>query len=147
MIKSKLAVALIAFAPCLTVCARAMSFDEFGRMNNDDEAGYVAFLVEASAKMLKANGHADQADKAIALFNDSGKSGGVSQLAANLKMLNGMNNRNSTNPNNHAPVYQVEDAMALTLKDAGVSVPVSYLVTVSEEFHPSGLPRQHSAGN
>lgn len=142
-LKIKLAVALISIAPCFTVCAKAMTFDEFARMNNDDEAGYVAFLVEASAKMLKANGQPDQADKAIALFHDPGKDGGVSKLASNLKMLHGLNNRNATNPNNRAPVYQVEDAMALTLKDDGIIVPASYLLTAGNDFRPSGPPREH----
>jgi hypothetical protein len=142
-LKVKLAIALISFAPCLTVCAKAMSLDDFAKLNNDDEAGFVAFLVEASSQMLKANGQPDQASKAISLFNDSSKNGGVQQLASNLKMLNGLNKRNAINPNNRAPVYQVEDAMALTLKDDGIIVPTSYLLTASKDFRPSGPPRQH----
>jgi len=124
-----------------------MSFDAFARMNIDDEAGFVAFLVEASAQMLKANGQPEQASKAISLFKDSSKTGGVNQLASNLKMLNGMNNRNAINPNNRAPVYQFEDAMALTLKDAGIIVSTSYLLTASKNFHSSGPPRQQTFGH
>ena len=45
-LKAKWAVALIAFAPCLAGCAKAMTFEDFAKMNNDDEAGYVVFLVE-----------------------------------------------------------------------------------------------------
>ncbi len=142
-LKARLAVALIAFAPCLTVGAKAMSLDDFARMNNDDEAGFVAFLVAASAEMLKANGQQEKADKAVLFFKDSSRSGGVRQLASNLKVMQGLNNRNATNPNNRAPVYQVEDAMAVTLKADGIIVPVGYLLTASRDFQPSGPPRQH----
>jgi hypothetical protein len=145
-LKATLVVALISFAPLLTAGAKAMSLDDFARMNNDDEATYVAILVEASAKMLKANGQPDQARKAILLFNDSSKNGGVPQLASNLKMINTLNKRNAINPNNRAPVYQFEDAMEITFKDAGIIVPTGYLLTISKDFHPSGPPRQHTIG-
>jgi hypothetical protein len=145
-LKTKLAVALISFAPIFTASVKAMSFEDFARMNNDDEAGYVAFLVEASAKMLKTTGKPEQADKAVSLFHDSSKDGGVQQLASNLKMFYALNKRNAINPNNRAPVYQVEDAMASTLKDAGILVPTSYLLTAGQDFRPSGLPRQHTSG-
>jgi hypothetical protein len=101
----------------------------------------VALLVEGSAKMLKANGQPDQARKAIALFHDSSKNGGVAQLASNLKTINALNKRNAINPNNRAPVYQIEDAMELTLKDAGIIVPTSYLLSINQNFRPSGPPR------
>jgi hypothetical protein len=142
-LKVKWAVAIISLGSCLTGYAQAMSFDEFARLNNDDEAGYVAFLLEASAQMLKAKGLPDQASKAISYFNDSSHTGGVHELASNIKMLYGLNNRNAINPNNRAPTYQVEDALALTLKEDGIIVPTSYLLTASKNFQPSGPPRQH----
>ena len=145
-LKTKLAVALISFAPCLTGGASAMSVEDFARMNADDEATYVAILVEASAKMLKANGQPDQARKAISLFKDSSKNGGVPQLASNLKMINALNKRNAINPNNRVPVYQVEDAMELTFKDEGIIVPTSYLLTISKDFRPSGPLRPRTIG-
>ena len=121
--------------------AQAMTLEAFGRMNNDDEASYIALLVESSSKMLRANGQAAQADKAIALFNDPSPHGGVSQLGSNLKTMYGLNNRNSTNPNNRAPVYQIEDAVSLTLKNAGIIVPVSYLQQVGATLRAEGPPR------
>ena len=126
--------------------AQALPILKFVRLNNDDEATYVTSLVEGSAKMLKAHGQADQAQKAIALFKDSSKNGGVNQFALNLKMLNGMNTRNAINPNNRAPVYEVEDAMERTLKDNGIIVPVSYLLTINKDFQPSGPPRSLTVG-
>ena len=144
--KASLAVALVSVASCLTSAAQAMSLHDFGKMNIDDEATYVALLVDGTAKMLKAKGQPDQARKAIALFNDSSKNGGVPQLAYNLKTINALNNRNAINPNNRAPVYQVEDALELTFKDAGIIVPASYLLTINKNFRPSGPPRSLSTG-
>jgi len=145
-LKAKLAYTLILFALFPTVDANAMSLEDFGRMNNDDEATFVTLLVEGSAQMLKARGQPDQARKAVALFRDPSKNGGVQQFASNLKMVNSLNKRNAINPNNRAHVYQVEDAMELTLKDAGILVPTSYLLTVSKDFAPAGPPRQLTGG-
>jgi len=70
----------------------------------------------------------------------------VCQLASHLKTINTLNNRNATNPNNRAPVYQVEDALALTLKDAGLIVPAKFLLASGKDFQPVGPPRQHTIG-
>jgi hypothetical protein len=91
--------------------------------------------------MLRANGQPDQASKVIAFFKDSRKQGGVNQLAMNMKAMNGLNNRNAINPNNRAHVYEVEDAMALTLKNHGIIVPVGYLLAINQDFQPVGPPR------
>jgi len=123
--------------------AKALSMDDFARLNNDDEASYVALLIESAAQLLKAQGHPDLADKAIALFKVPGKNGGVAQFASNLRMLHGLNTRNALNPNNRAPVYRVEDAMALTLKDDGIIVSAKDLVDAGNTFQPSGPPRPH----
>jgi hypothetical protein len=125
-------------------CARALSFHDFIRMNDDDDATYVTAMVEGAAKMLRANGQPDQARKLVAFFKDSGKQGGVNQLAMNMKMMNGLNNRNAINPNNRAHVYEVEDAMELTLKDNGFLVPACYLLAVNQNFRPIGPPRQET---
>jgi hypothetical protein len=145
-LKTNLAVALISLASCLTGAAKAMSIHDFGKMNNDDEATYVALLVEGSAEMLRAHGQPEQARKVIAFFKESGKDGGVQQFASNLKMVDALNKRNSINPNNRAPVYQVEDAMELTLKDDGIIVPASYLLTINKDFRPSGPSRPRTIG-
>ena len=121
--------------------APAMTIDNFARLNVDDEATYVALLVSGSAKMLRAQGKPDLADKAIALFKDASKSGGVSQFAFNLKTVHNRNNLNATNPNNRTPDLQVEDAMAATLKDNGILVPVSFLLTLRKDFQPTGVRR------
>ena len=143
-LKATLAVILISFAPCLASSARAVSFIDFAHLNNDDEAGFIAFLVDAAAQTLKAHGHLTKLIRSSPFFHDTSKNGGVQQLAAHLKTMSGLNNRNATNPNNRAPAYQIEDAMALTLKDDGIIVPASYLLSVANDFRPSGPPRQNT---
>jgi len=114
-------VVFILLAACVTG-ARAMPILDFGRLNLDDQATYVTLMVEGSAELLRAHGEPEQAGKAIAFFKDSSKEGGVHQFASHLKEVNGLNLIHATNPNNRAPVYQVEDAMEMTLKDAGIIV-------------------------
>jgi hypothetical protein len=118
--------------------APAMSIHDFAKMTVDDQATYVTALVEGSAKMLRTQGQPAQADKAIAFFKDSSKNGGVTQLASQLKQLNGLNKRNAINPNNKAHSYVVEDAMEAALKDEGIIVPLSYLLTINKDFTPTG---------
>jgi hypothetical protein len=65
----------------------------------------------------------------------------VNQLAMNMNAMNGLNNRNAINPNNRAHVYEVEDAMALTLKENGIIVPAGYLLAINQNFQPVGPPR------
>jgi hypothetical protein len=144
--KALFALVLIFLAPCLTLEARAMSILDFGRMNNDDEATYVTLLVEGSANLLKAHGQPDQAQRLILFFKVPGKDGGVYHFGDHLREANAVNNRNAINPNNRAPVYRVEDAMASTLKDAGFNIPVTDLLAIGKDFRPSGLPRTHPAG-
>ena len=145
-LKGKLVAVSFFVAMGFSTAARAMSIHDFGKMNNDDEATYVALLVEGSAEMLRAHGQPEQARKVIAFFKESGKDGGVQQFASNLKMVDALNKRNSINPNNRAPVYQVEDAMELTLKDDGIIVPASYLLTINKDFRPSGPSRPRTIG-
>jgi len=139
--KGKFVAGLFFVALGFSTSARAMTIHDFGKMNNDDEATYVTLLVEESSKMLKAKGQPDQADKVIAFFKETGKFGGTQQFASNLQTLDALNKRNAINPNNRATVYQIEDAMELTLKDKGIIVPASYLRTVCKDFTPSGPPR------
>jgi hypothetical protein len=136
-----LSCAIFLMALLISGNAPAMTLDNFARLNMDDEATYVTMMVESSAKMLRQQGKADQADKALALFRDSSKKGGVNQLAINLKLANNTNNFNAINPNNRTAMLSVEDAMARTLRENGIDVPVSFLLGVQKDFHPTGLRR------
>ncbi len=142
----KLLLALLAVAPFLTIQAGAMPIEDFARLNDDDGATFVTLLVEGAAKNLKQQGKPDQAAKAINLFKDSSRQGGLNQFIMNLRAMNSMNTKNAINPNNRAPVLEVENAMSLTLKDNGMFVPASYLLTVSKDYHPAGPPRQRVPG-
>ena len=142
-LKPTLALFLFWLASWLTPGAKAMSFDNFARLTNDDKANYVVFLVEAAAQVLKTHGQPDQAGKAIALFKDPGPNGGMHQFASNMQMLNSLNNRNATNPNNRVPAAQIEDVMALTLKGNGIIVSTKDLLASSRSFVPDSPPPQH----
>jgi hypothetical protein len=145
-LKACWAVALISVSPCFTTGAKAMTIHDFGRMNADDEAGFVTLLVESSRDFLKAHGHPDQGAKVISLFKTAGKEGGVYKFADKLKEVDALNKKNAINPNNRATVLQIEDAMELTLKDEGYKVPATYLLTMSKSFQPSGIPRPRMMG-
>jgi hypothetical protein len=137
------AFAWLSIVAFFTPNARAMTLESFGRMNNDDEATYVALLIDAAERMLKQQGHPDQAAKTEAFFRETGKDGGVQQLAAHLQSMNAVNKRNAINPNNRVPPYQIEDAMELTLKSQEIEVPAKVLLASGKDFHPIGPPRQH----
>lgn len=145
-LKSWCALALISLAPCFTTGARAMSIHDFGKMNDDDEATFVAFLVENAAHMFKVQGQPDLARKVIEFFKTPGKDGGTYQFADQLKQAYAVNVKNATNPNNRAPDRLVEDAMAATLRAHDLPVPAGYLITIGKDFHPVGPPRANVMG-
>jgi hypothetical protein len=132
---------LIALALFLPAGARALTLEKFERMDNDDESTFVAILIEAGVQKYKSAGQPDQAAKMMAFFKTPGRQGGVQKFAAELVSLNGINAKNKDNPNNRATIYQVEDAMALTMKDAGFDIPVSFLLASGKDVHALGPPR------
>ena len=142
-LKAHFVAALVVVCFLAPESVRAMTIQDFTRMDLDDEATYTTLLVEGTAKMLKANGHPDQAQQTINLFKDTSKNGGVNQLAMNLKDLNARNNHNAINPNNRVPNFIFEDAFARTLSGAGIEVPVASLLAIGNGFTPAGPPRSH----
>jgi hypothetical protein len=141
--KFSAAAVILTLSLLLSGTARAMQMHDFAKMNDDDEATYVALLVDGAAKTLRAHGHPDQAQKAIDLFKDTSKNSGTNQFAMKVKELNAKNNRNAINPNNRAPVYQIEDAMSQTLKDNEIIISTSELLAINHDFQPVGPPRSH----
>lgn len=135
--KPSLAVVALVSLLFLAGNAQAISVEKFVGLNNSDRASYVASLVEGAAAMLKAKGQPDQAQKAVDLFHDASPRGGVNQLALNLRQINETNNRNATNPNNRKKPFDIEDAMAMTLKQNGIIVTADYLRTLNRGFVPS----------
>jgi hypothetical protein len=143
---ARIAAALLALTLLSTGHAPAMSILRFARMNLDDQATYITALVEGAAHQLRAAGHPDQAQKAIDLFKDPSKQGGLNQLAMNLKNLQIQNIHNGDNPNNRIPDADVEAAMELTLRDNGITLPAGSLKNVNHDFHPMFPPRSHNDG-
>jgi len=143
-LKAGWAIALVSLA--LVPAADAMSIHDFGRMNDDDEASFVALLVEGAAHMFKVQGRPDEARALIAFFKTPGQAGGTFRLADQLKLAYALNLKNGTNPNNRVPDRQVEDAMAATLRAEGFNVPAGYLLGVGEGFRPIGPPRALPTG-
>lgn len=117
--------------------APAMQIYAFAKLKTPDQATYVDNMVEASSKMLKEQGHPDQAQQILDLFRNTTKEGGVNQFVMKMKDCDVLNRRNATNPNNRHPVLQVEDAMSLMLKEHGIIVPVKFLLSVNEHFMPT----------
>ena len=143
-LKARFAGAILAASFLGAGHAPAMDILFFVRMALDDQAEYVSLLVEGSAKMLRTTGHADEAQKAIALFKDSTEHGGVHQLAMNIKALQAKNTLNSTLATSRGPFYDIEAAMQLTLRNNGIDVPLKYLETINRNFSPSLPMRPHA---
>ena len=128
----------------LVAPALGTTFEEFGRLNNDDEAGFIAFELQTAADYLKTQGHPEQADKAIAYFHEPGPHGGVAQLAGNMKSMYATNRKNDSLARGFdTPPSTVEDAIARTLRGTGITVPVKMLLKAGDSFRPDGPPRQH----
>ena len=51
-----------------------------------------------------------------------------------------MNKNNAADPKNKEPPYEVEHAFALMLKNNGIVVPVSFLLTINKDFKPKSPP-------
>jgi hypothetical protein len=137
---------LLALLSLLPLRAPGMTVEDFGRMDDDDDATYVAVLIEASAQILRAQGHPDQATQVIAYFKVPGKFGGVQQFAAKLQEINATNKRNATNPNMRGTPLMIEDAMVLTLREKGFNVSAKDLIAHTKTFKPEDPPRAHPIG-
>jgi hypothetical protein len=118
-----------------------MSILDFGHMNNDDEATFVAMLVGGAVDHLRAHGHPDEADKALALFKSRGPNSGTNQFALFMMQYNTINTRNAENPNNRKPEFEVEDAMEHTLQSNGIDISAADLRAIGKGFQPVGPPR------
>jgi len=143
--KLKAILAVILSGMLVTDKASAMPILYFAKMKNPDRATYIDNMVEGVAKILKDQGHPDQAQQVIDLFGNATKDGGVNRFVMNLKECDLTNRHNAINPNNRKTVLQVEDAMAKTLKDIGIIVPVKELLAINEHFMPAAPKIQMSS--
>jgi hypothetical protein len=133
--KAVLTILLLTLA-CSTP-APAMTIYLFAKMRNPDQATYIDNMVEGASKILKGEGHPDQAQKILDLFGDSSPAGGVNQFVLSLKATDAENRKNAINPNNRRTVLQVEDAMELMLKDHDIIIPAKTLAALNQNFMPA----------
>jgi hypothetical protein len=139
-IKNYLASTVLSAALLFTGAANAMQIPQYDKMAQSDKEDYRVLLVDGAANALDGHGKHEQSQKLIALFLDKGDNGGSIQLAKNLQALRIINKENASNPNNKEPVYEVEHALLLTLKDNGIVIPVSVLLALGKDFKPSSPP-------
>ena len=128
-IKGRLAATVLSSALVLSTGARAMPIPQYEKMSQADRGDYSVALVEGAIKALNDHGQPEQAQKVSALFLDKSDAGGFMQFRKTLEVIKALNKQNAANPNNKEPIYEVEHAFALTLKNDGVSVPISVLLT------------------
>jgi hypothetical protein len=89
---------------------------------------------------LSANGQSAQAERVLYLFENSSAKFGWTQFERNLHMARALNAKNAADSNNKKAPYEVEHALALTLQNNGIFVPVSFLLTINKDFKPSYPP-------
>jgi hypothetical protein len=136
--KKYLASTVLSAALLFTCAANAMQIPQFDKMDHNDRSKYVTLLVEGAAKGLTDHGQTDQARKLINLFKDSSDKGGGYQFAKHLQIARDLNKQ--TDPKQ--PPYEVENALEVTLKDNGITVPVSFLLALGKDFKPSSPPSE-----
>jgi hypothetical protein len=125
-------------ATLLSIAANAMKIPEYDQMTQTDRRDYSVGLVEGSIKALNAHGQPDQAQKLATLFADKSDKGGFYQLALNLNITRDLNKENAAKPDNKEPIYEVEHAFAVTLKNDSIIVPINVLMAINKDFKPSG---------
>ena len=139
-IKKYLASTVLCAARLFTSAANAMQIPQYDKMVQNDKEDYCVLLVDGTANALDGHGKHEQSQKLIALFSNKSGNGGFTQLEKHLQALRIINRENANDPNNKEPVYEVEHALALTLKDNGINVPVTVLLALGKDFKPSSPP-------
>jgi hypothetical protein len=125
---------LLATAFIFVGAARAMPIPQFDKMTVSDRGTYTTLLIKGSVDALTTRGNAHDADKLFALF-DSGD--GLKQLFHNLDTLRLLNQKQSIDPNDRHPVYEFEQAFALTLKQNNIIIPLNFILTINKDFKPA----------
>jgi hypothetical protein len=136
--------AILSTAILLSGAAQAMQIQQFDKMAQDDRAEYVSELIQGAEKVLTDEGRSDQAEQVATLFRTDAPDGNISIgmsdfLITLAKARLADAQRTLQEPN--AKRVQVEDAMAVMLKNLhGVILPKSFF-TAASGFHPK-LPPQ-----
>ena len=134
---------VLSAALLFTGAANAMQIPQYDKMAQSDKKDYQVLLIEGTEDALDVYSNHEQSKKLITLFLDKSDNGGFYQMAKNLQALRIINARNAKDPNNKQPPYEVEHALALTLKDNGIPVPIRVLLMLGKNFKP----KSPSSGN
>ena len=140
-----LAVGLLLFgAVAVSGPAQAMEIQKFDKLADDDQAEYVADLIQGSENLLNNVGQHDQAEKLRHLFVDVAPGDKVSLGMAELHVnLAGVRAAEVSRQARDTKLrhLDVEDAFKATAEDHGISLPVTIL-NVNSKFRPKLPSRQ-----
>lgn len=118
----------------------AMQIPQYDKMDKHDRVHYVNLLIKGTYDHLSATGQSVQAERLLYLFENSSAKFGWPQFEKNLQMARALTAKHAADPDNKKVPYEVEQALALTLKNNGILVPVSFLLTINKDFKPSYPP-------
>jgi hypothetical protein len=118
----------------------AMQIPQYDEMDKQDRGRYMTLLIKGTHDHLLANGQSAQAERVLYLFENSSTKFGWPQFERNLHMARALNAKHAADPNNKKASYEVEQALALTLQNNGILVPVTFLLTINKGFKPSYPP-------
>jgi len=138
-----LVAAFMSAAMLLPSMVQAMEIRQFDKMAQDDRAEYVSELISGAEKVLTDEGRADQAAKIESLFTtnapDSQTSIGMNEFMVTLAKAR-LADAQRVLQDPSAKRVQVEDAMAVMLKNLhGIALPKSFF-TVNDGFQPKSPP-------
>ena len=121
----------------------AMEIQKFDMMSSEDRQAYMDFLPEAAQRLLIETGRKDDAAKVHKLFTEINAgnvfSDGEIAFEENLGRARVADiKKHAENPS--ARRLEVEDALFVTLKKAGVALPQSFF-DVGKDFKPKHPPK------
>lgn len=117
-----------------------MQFPQFDKMDPRDRGDFGSLLIKVAYNDLTARGETEQAEKLLSFFEDESDNEGFKQFDKNLELVREVNKKNADDPNNKTPPYEVEHAMALTLKHDGIQASVPTLLAGGKDFKAGGPP-------
>jgi hypothetical protein len=139
-----LAATFLSAAVLFTGAAQAMEIQQYDKMTPADQSEYVRLLVQGAEKILNEEGKASLATQVSYLFTikDPGDAQSVGMVEFELD-LDRMRTDDADgvlrDPN--ARRLEVEDAMLVTLKNNGITLPSTFL-SVGKDFKPKFPPQK-----
>jgi hypothetical protein len=118
--------------------AQAMPIPQYDAMTASQKGAYDVFLIEGAANYLASQGDNAGAAKVRGLLEiDPGQATkpAMQQFIANINGTRQLNQQHASDPG--FKPFEVEHALALTLKQNGIVVPVSKLLQVGQTYKPS----------